>query len=283
MDQLLLNIHPNPKKTLENFVVGKNAECLSSIKKLLTSDELFFIYIWGEDGSGKSHLATALKNQKITVVEDVEILSDREQIDLFNLFNESKKTNTKLVITGSESPNNLNLRRDVSSRLNWQLVYQLKTLTDNEKKIALTKHAEGKGIVLDKKIIDYCMANLNRDLHFLIATIDALDEWLNNTLALAPFSGLNTLEKADFVSWNELSLNYQFTGGILDTFNLETASLGISGRNLAIFTGYTGVDPRINFVGRGSGSTLDQNFGQGIAAFGWPVPRQAIITLKVGF
>ena len=177
MDQLLLNIHPNPKKTLENFVVGKNAECLSSIKKLLTSDELFFIYIWGEDGSGKSHLATALKNQKITVIEDVELLSDSEQIDLFNFFNESKKTNTKLVVTGADAPNNLNLRKDVSSRLNWQLVYQLKTLTDNEKKIALIKHAEGKGIVLDKKIIDYCMANLNRDLHYLIATIDALDEW----------------------------------------------------------------------------------------------------------
>lgn len=177
MDQLLLNIHPNPKKTLENFVVGKNTECLSSIKKLLNSNELFFIYIWGEDGSGKSHLASALKNQKITVIEDVEILSDNEQIKLFNLYNESKKTNTKLVITGSDAPNNLNLREDVSSRLNWELVYQLKTLTDNEKKIALTKHAEAKGIALDKKIIDYCMANLNRDLHYLIATIDALDEW----------------------------------------------------------------------------------------------------------
>ena len=177
MDQLLLNIHPNPRKTLENFVIGKNAECLSSIEKLLTSNELFFIYIWGEDGSGKSHLAAALKNQKITVIEDVELLSDSEQIDLFNLFNESKKTNRKLVVTGADAPNNLNLRKDVSSRLNWQLVYQLKTLTDNEKKIALIKHAEGKGIVLDKKIIDYCMANLNRDLHYLIATIDALDEW----------------------------------------------------------------------------------------------------------
>jgi TonB-linked SusC/RagA family outer membrane protein len=113
--------------------------------------------------------------------------------------------------------------------------------------------------------------------------VDALDEWLNDTLALAPFSGLNTLEKADYISWNELSLNYQFTGSILDSFGLETASLGLSGRNIAIFTGYSGVDPRINFVGRGSGSNLDQNFGQGIAAFGWPVPRQAIITLKVGF
>lgn len=113
--------------------------------------------------------------------------------------------------------------------------------------------------------------------------VNALDDWLNNTLALAPFSGLNTLEKADYISWNELSLNYRFEGSILDAFNFDRASIGLSGRNIALFTGYTGVDPRINFVGRGSGSNLDQNFGQGIAAFGWPVPRQFIITLKVGF
>lgn len=113
--------------------------------------------------------------------------------------------------------------------------------------------------------------------------LGALDEWLNENLALAPFSGLNTFQKADFISWNELSLNYQIQGSILDLLNVENASIGVSGRNIALFTGYKGVDPRINFVGRGSGSTLDQNFGQGIAAFGWPVPRQAIITLKVGF
>ncbi len=111
----------------------------------------------------------------------------------------------------------------------------------------------------------------------------ALDEWLNNTLALAPFSGLNTLEKADFIRWRELSLNYNITGSILDQFRLDTASIGLSGRNIAIFTSYTGVDPEINFVGRGSGSNLDQNYGQGIAAFGWPIPTQVLLTLKVGF
>ena len=111
----------------------------------------------------------------------------------------------------------------------------------------------------------------------------ALDEWLNNTLALAPFSGLNTLEKADFVRWRELSLNYNITGSILDQFSLNSASIGLSGRNIALFTSYTGVDPEINYVGRGSGSTLDQNYGQGIAAFGWPIPTQVLVTLKVGF
>lgn len=177
MEQLLLNIHPSPQKTLDNFVVGKNAECLSSINKLLTSDEFFFMYIWGEHGSGKSHLATALKNHGINVIEDVEKINESQQIKLFNLFNESKKTNTKLVVTGANSPNNMNLRDDLASRLNWELVYQIKPLTDNEKKIALTKHAESIGVSLNEKVISYCMTNLNRDLSYLIATIDALGEW----------------------------------------------------------------------------------------------------------
>lgn len=113
--------------------------------------------------------------------------------------------------------------------------------------------------------------------------LNALDDWLNENLALAPFSGLNTLEKADFMRWRELSLVYRIGGNLLDQFNFDSASIGISGRNIALFTAYTGVDPEINFVGRGSGSNLDQNFGQGIAAFGWPIPRQVILTLKVGF
>ncbi|MCY4217006.1 MAG: SusC/RagA family TonB-linked outer membrane protein [Flavobacteriaceae bacterium] len=113
--------------------------------------------------------------------------------------------------------------------------------------------------------------------------VEALEEWLYDTLALAPFSGLNTLEKADFIRWREVSLVYRFDQNWLNTFGLETASVGLSGRNIALFTSYSGVDPEINFVGRGSQSTLNQNFGQGIAAWGYPIPTQLILTLKVGF
>ncbi|MCY4562003.1 MAG: SusC/RagA family TonB-linked outer membrane protein [Flavobacteriaceae bacterium] len=113
--------------------------------------------------------------------------------------------------------------------------------------------------------------------------LDALNEWLYETLALAPFSGLNTLEKADFLRWREVSLVYRFDNDFIENFGFETASLGVSGRNVALFTSYSGVDPEINYLGRGSGTTLGQNFGQGNAAFGWPIPTQVILTLKVGF
>ena len=65
--------------------------------------------------------------------------------------------------------------------------------------------------------------------------------------------------------------------------NFETASVGVSGRNIAIFTEFTGVDPELNFAGRGGSSGVDQNFGQGISAFGWPIPTQVLFTLKFGF
>ena len=159
MDQLLLNIHPVPKKTMGNFVVGKNSECLSSIENLISFNDHFFMYIWGESGSGKSHLASALRSKNVNVIEDVEKLDNDQQIKLFNLFNESKRLHKKLVITGNDAPNKMNLRPDLASRLSWELVYQIKLLTDNEKKVALESYAAQKGMSLDKKIISYCMAN----------------------------------------------------------------------------------------------------------------------------
>jgi|MDSY01.2.fsa_nt_gb TonB-linked SusC/RagA family outer membrane protein len=135
-------------------------------------------------------------------------------------------------------------------------------------------------------IRDYMTGGLDSSFNLLndgAVRVAALDEWVNNTLALAPFSGLNTLEKADFIRWRELSLNYKIQGPILDMLNFETASVGVSGRNLAIFTEFTGVDPELNSFGRGATGGVDQNFGQGISAFGWPIPTQVLFTLKFGF
>jgi DnaA family protein len=32
-------------------------------------------------------------------------------------------------------------------------------------------------MLFDTKVIEYCMRNLKRDLHYLISTLDALDHW----------------------------------------------------------------------------------------------------------
>ena len=177
MDQLLLNIHPPSIKSLENFVIGDNFEAISVIKKFTTDKNLQFFYLWGVQGSGKSHLSSVVKNNNILVIEDIESMSDIEQIQAFSIFNNCKENGKKLFITGSNSPNNMGLRSDLASRLSWGLVYQIKALTDNEKKLALLNHSKQKGMSSNVKVIEYCMKNLKRDLHYLIATLDALDNW----------------------------------------------------------------------------------------------------------
>ena len=177
MDQLLLNIHPPSEKTLENFIIGDNVETISTLKNFLSSKNLHFFYLWGAAGSGKSHLSEVVKKNNIEVIEDIETFNNFEQISAFNFFNDCKENNKKLFVTGSNSPKNMGLREDLASRLSWGLVFQIKALTDDEKKLALLSHAHQKGILLDKKVIEYCMKYLKRDLHYLIATLDALDTW----------------------------------------------------------------------------------------------------------
>ena len=71
MDQLLLNIHPPSIKSIENFVIGDNFEAISVIKKFTTDKNLQFFYLWGVEGSGKSHLSNVVKKNNILVIEDI--------------------------------------------------------------------------------------------------------------------------------------------------------------------------------------------------------------------
>ena len=178
MEQLLLNIELPTHKTFENFIVGNNKECFDALKNFILPDnDIFFIYIWGDKGCGKSHLAKAIKNKNITIIEDIDQASQSRQIEIFNLYNAHKAEHKKLLVTGNNNPNEMMLRDDLASRLSWGLVYKLNLLTDIEKKEALKQYSKDRGLNLKIEIIEYLLRYYKRDLHSLIATLDALDRW----------------------------------------------------------------------------------------------------------
>jgi|TARA_B110000261_G_scaffold163971_1_gene211585 DnaA family protein len=178
MEQLLLNIKLPIQKTFDNFIVGNNKECFDLLHNfVLPNNDVFFIYLWGENGCGKSHLAEAIKNKNITIIEDIDQADENEQIDIFNIFNEHKSANKKLLVTGNNNPNKMMLRDDLASRLSWGLVYKINLLSDAEKKLALTQYAKDRGLNLKIEVIEYLLRYYKRDLHSLIATLDALDRW----------------------------------------------------------------------------------------------------------
>ncbi|NOU25679.1 MAG: DnaA regulatory inactivator Hda [Methylotenera sp.] len=178
MKQLLLDIKPASPPTLLNYIAGRNAEALASLNAAArNAAQSKFIYLWGEAGSGKSHLLSACKAIGMRVLDDVHLLNNDAQIDLFNTYNQLKETGGTLITAGRYAPTQMGLRDDLATRLAWGLVYQLQPLNDAEKALALQNHAAERGIRLPTEVVDYCLRYLKRDLSTLMATLDALDEW----------------------------------------------------------------------------------------------------------
>lgn len=181
MKQLLLDIQPAALPSFDNFVIGRNAEAINSLESALDgSSDQRFIYLWGESGSGKSHLiaaAQARNSNNLVCADNVHLLDDTAQIELFNTYNELRAGEGVLIATGNAAPTQMNLRDDLATRLAWGLVYQLHPLTDEEKAMALKNHALERGMKLPDEVLDYCLRHLRRDLPSLMSTINALDEW----------------------------------------------------------------------------------------------------------
>jgi DnaA family protein len=192
MSQLLLDITPDHPPTLDNFVVGRNHELLTVLRQALDgrNGERFF-YLWGEIGSGKSHLLKAAAQTTtdgqyahgkvppctaVVALDDVEQLDDVAQIELFNLYNQMREQGGILLVSGTVSPPHLKLRDDLRTRLGWGLVYQVHSLNDDEKAQALSQHAHNKGWTLPTEVTQYLLRHGRRDLPSLITVLDALDE-----------------------------------------------------------------------------------------------------------
>ncbi len=195
--QLLLNISPDWRPALENFVVGRNPELISVLRHALagdTGERCFFV--WGETGSGKSHLLQACvraslemhqsaiyaqgsvpDSASVVAVDDVDQLDDAAQIRLFDLYNRMRDSGAMLLVSGKESPLHLKLRDDLRTRLGWGLVYQLYGLSDEEKAEALAQHAQSRGFALPSEVTQYLLRHGRRDLPSLMAVLEALDEY----------------------------------------------------------------------------------------------------------
>ena len=61
MKQLALELASSPAPTLDNFVVGENAEVVAAMRALTRGDgDERFVYLWGGTGSGRTHLLRAV-------------------------------------------------------------------------------------------------------------------------------------------------------------------------------------------------------------------------------
>ena len=180
MEQLPLEITAAADPTFENFVPGSNAEALERVRSLAAGrlrEEV--IYLWGEPGSGRTHLlrAAARANPSLATADDVARLDAAGQQALFSAINAARDAHGAVLAAGDAPPAQLALRDDLKSRLAWGLVYQLRPLTDTDKALHLRAEAARRGLELADEVVWYLLNRLPRDLPRLNATLDLLDRY----------------------------------------------------------------------------------------------------------
>jgi DnaA family protein len=135
------------------------------------------VYLWGETGSGRTHLlrAAARANPSLVIADDVQTLDGDAQQRLFSAINAARDGRGAVLAAGPTAPAALALRDDLRSRLAWGLVYQLKPLSEAEKLHHLRGEARRRGLALSDEIAAYLLARVPRDLATLTALLEAID------------------------------------------------------------------------------------------------------------
>jgi DnaA family protein len=212
MKQMALDIGLHTTPTLDSFFAGPNSAALQHLKLWTTSQMPSPVptYLWGESGSGKSHLLRAvqaeLSNAGVSVgwldadqnerlifdeawtavlMDDVHLYNLEQQQLAFNWFVNAltpKSGSPRWVLAaGMLPPADLKLRDDLRSRLGWGHVYGLQVLSDTERRAVLRSEADARGLFLSDEVMSYMLSRFSRDLSILMSLRDHLDQFALQT------------------------------------------------------------------------------------------------------
>lgn len=206
--QLALGITLRESASLETYTPGSNAQVIAHLSKCASGQGEQFLYLWGAEGTGKSHLLQAacqlangagrsavyipleqaeaftpeiladLDSLDLVCLDDVHLIAgqrDWEQA-LFHLFNRLRDKGASLITSAEQSPAHLPLELpDLRSRLSWGLGYQLTPLDDRQKMQALVDGAGRRGLIMSDETARYILRHTSRDMAALQGLLDELD------------------------------------------------------------------------------------------------------------
>ncbi len=158
------------------------------------------LYLWGAQGSGRSHLLRAVAAQAeaagrpthylladeigstlpddgnaLIAIDDVDQLDADAQIALFNAFNHARASGQSLLLAGPCAPLGLALREDLRTRIGQSLIYEVQPLDDASRADILAALAARRSLPLADEVVTFLLRHGRRDLPSLLAVLDALD------------------------------------------------------------------------------------------------------------
>jgi len=202
--QIPLDLRLRAEATFDNFVSAGNESLLHTLRE---TDE-HYVYLWGEEACGKTHLLQALCHQvyqhnktaayipladddiseadilnglemmDLVCIDDLQVIAGQAQweVALFNLFNQVRERGGRLVLAARYAPNRTQIKlADLVSRLNWGVVFQMLNLPDQDKIEVLQLRAAQLGLELSTEVAEYLLKRSPRDMATLFALLARLD------------------------------------------------------------------------------------------------------------
>lgn len=228
MKQLALDIGLATGPTLERFFAGPNEAALQHLRLAAgagsseTTRSPVPTYLWGEPGSGKTHLLQAVRQAlreqgssvgwldptvgeppdfderwAAVVMDDVHLYDTAQQATAFNWFvnaiSPASGSQRWVLAAGDLPPADLPLRDDLRTRLAWGHVFQLQLLDEAERRAVLRQQADERGIVLADEVMDYMLSRFSRDLGSLAQLLERLDGFALRTQRAVTIPLLKTM------------------------------------------------------------------------------------------
>lgn len=209
LPQLTLGLSLTDEARFDNFYAGANAEIVTALKKTASGEGEKVIYICGSRSQGLSHLLqaachhahqfgfrsgylplsqlkmftpeilTGLESLSLVCIDDIESIAGNRiwEEAIFHLYNRIHDAGGHIIIAGHDLPKAIQLSLpDLTSRLSWGIVFQLHSLSDEEKLAVLTMRANRRGITLSEEVAKYILTHCPRHMGTLFAALDALDK-----------------------------------------------------------------------------------------------------------
>ncbi len=203
-NQIPLSFQAPENASFNNFIAGENQQLIFSLKN---NDESL-IFLWGDSGSGKTHLLQALSSQyqqnglnalyiplqmsdefppelleglemmDLVCLDDIHSIMGHQEWEhaLFHFFNKIRENNGRLILAANNSAVNLDIQlADLKSRLSWGLTYQTKNLSDKDIIKVLKLRADQRGFEMTDDTANYLFKRASRDMSILITLLEKLD------------------------------------------------------------------------------------------------------------
>lgn len=207
-EQLPVKFEFRANQTFDDFYPGCNQEIIDQLRRAAAGTGEQLVFLWGEEGHGKSHLLQAccyeasnqgvsafyldlsdpaltnpelfsgLEDIEIVCLDNIDLLPGREHWELafFNFFNQHRDRNHRLILSASCAPNSLNFALpDLKTRMSWGLSLKIQPLDDNDKIAALTHKAQQMGFEIAPQAARFLLTHYDRDLPSLWLMLDKLD------------------------------------------------------------------------------------------------------------